>query len=157
DHFPGAERAIVISEALWKRRFGSDPSIVGKTIRVRGTDRLVIGVASRRSDYPLGTQMWLPFLSNALANDAVDDWEYEAIARLAAGVNLAAAKAFVESVGQRNAKDFPAKRANSATSVVSLHDFVVGPVTRRALVLLLGAIGLVLLIVTANLANLLLN
>jgi len=157
DHLQGAERTIVISEALWKRRFGSDPSIVGRPIKVRGTDRVVIGIASRRSDYPLGTQMWLPFVTSGLANDPVDDWEYQAIARLAPGVNLTTAKAFVESVGQRNAKDFPAKRANSATSVVSLHDFVVGAGTRRALLVLLAAIGLVLLIATANLANLLLN
>jgi putative ABC transport system permease protein len=157
DHLQGAERAIVISEALWKRRFGSDPSIVGRTIKVRGTDRRVIGVASRRSDYPLGTQMWLPFVSNALANDPVDDWEYEAIARLAPGVNLATARAFVESVGQRNAREFEAKRRNSATSVVSLHEFVVGRGTRRALLVLLAAIGFVLMIAAANLANLLLN
>ena len=157
DHLQGAERTIVISEALWKRRFGSDPSIVGRPIKVRGTDRVVIGIASRRSDYPLGTQMWLPFVTSGLANDPVDDWEYQAIARLAPGVKLTTAKAFVESVGQRNAKDFPAKRAHSATSVVSLHDFVVGAGTRRALLVLLAAIGLVLLIATANLANLLLN
>src|SRR5262245_16990742 len=157
DHLQGAERTIVISEALWKRRFGSDPSIVGRPIKVRGTDRVVIGIASRRSDYPLGTQMWLPFVTVGLANDPVDDWEYQAIARLAPGVKLTTAKAFVESVGQRNAKEFPAKRANSATSVVSLHDFVVGAGTRRALLVLLAAIGLVLLIATANLANLLLN
>ena len=157
DHVQGAERAIVISEALWKRRFGSDPSIVGRRIRVRGTDRLVIGVASRQSDYPLGTNIWLPFLSSAVEQDPVDNWEYQAIARLAPGVTLGTAKAFVESVGRRNAQEFPAKRRNSATTVVSLHDFVVGSGTRRALWVLLAAIGFVLLIATANLANLLLN
>ena len=157
DHVQGAERAIVISEALWKRRFGSDPSIVGRRIKVRGTERLVIGVASRRSDYPLGTQMWLPFVSSALAQDPVDNWEYEAIARLAPGVKLGTARAFVESVGQRNAREFEAKRRNSATSVVSLHESVVGRGTRRALLVLMTAIGFVLLIATANLANLLLN
>src|SRR5215471_3076216 len=157
DHVQGAERTIVISQALWKRRFGSDPSIVGRKIKVRGTDRLVIGVASRRSEYPLGTQIWLPFVSSSLLSAAVDDWEFEAIARLAPGATLTTAKAFVEGVGQRAAKDFPAKRARSATSVISLRDFVVGPGTRRALLVLLAAIGLVLLIATANLANLLLN
>jgi putative ABC transport system permease protein len=157
DHVLGAERAIVISEALWRRRFGSDPSIVGRRIKIRGTDRLVIGVASRHSEYPLGTQIWLPFVSSALEKDPVDNWEYEAIARLAPGVKLGAARAFVESVGRRTAQEFPAKRRNSATSVVTLHEFVVGRGTRRALLVLLAAIGFVLLIATANLANLLLN
>ena len=157
DHVAGGERAIVISEALWKRRFGSDPSIVGRRIKVRGSDRLVIGVASRRSDYPLGTQIWLPFVSSGVAQDPVDNWEYEAIARLAPGVKFGTARAFVESVGKRNAQDFPAKRGNSATTVVTLHEFVVGRGTQRALLLLLAAIGFVLLIATANLANLLLN
>jgi putative ABC transport system permease protein len=157
DHVQGAERVIVISEALWKRRFGSDPSLLGRTIKVRGSDRRVIGIASRRSDYPLGTQMWLPFLSGAIAQDPVDNWAYEAVARLAPGATLSDARAFVESVGQRNAREFAAKRANTATSVVSLHDFVVGTGTRRALLVLLAAIGLVLIIATANLANLMLN
>src|SRR5262249_48066050 len=132
-------------------------SIVGRRIKVRGTDRLVIGVASRRSDYPLGTQIWLPFVTSAFAQDPVDDWEYEAIARLAPGVKFATAKAFVESIRQRAASEFPAKRRNSATSLVTLHEFVVGQGTRRALLVLLAAIGFVLLIATANLANLLLN
>ena len=157
DHLLNAERAIVISEGLWKRRFGSDPSIVGRRIKVRGTDRLVIGVASRRSDYPLGTNIWLPFISSEAAKDPVDNWEYEAIARLAPGASFGTARAFVESVGRRNAREFAAKRGNSATSLVTLHEFVVGRGTRRALFVLLAAIGFVLLIATANLANLLLN
>src|SRR5207244_1987738 len=66
-------------------------------------------------------------------------------------------RAFVESVGQRNAKEFPAKRRNSATSVVTLHEAVVGRVTKRALLVLLAAIGFALLSATANLVNLLLN
>ncbi|HWJ40199.1 MAG TPA: ABC transporter permease [Candidatus Limnocylindrales bacterium] len=146
-----------MSEALWKRRFGSDPAIVGRRIKVRGTDRVVIGVASRQSDYPLGTQIWFPFISSDAEKDPVDNWEYEAIARLAPGVSLETGRAFVESVGQRNAKEFPAKRRNSATSVVTLHEAVVGRETKRALLVLLAAIGFVLLSATANLANLLLN
>ncbi len=157
DHLENAERRIIISEALWKRRFGSDPAIVGRRIKVRGTDRVVIGVASRQSDYPLGTQIWFPFISSDAEKDPVDNWEYEAIARLAPGVSLETGRAFVESVGQRNAKEFPAKRRNSATSVVTLHEAVVGRETKRALLVLLAAIGFVLLIATANLANLLLN
>ena len=157
DHLENAERRSIISEGLWKRRFGSDPGIVGRRIKVRGTDRVVIGVASRHSDYPLGTQIWFPFVSSNLEKDPVDNWEYEAIARLAPGVRLESAKAFVESVGQRTAEEFPAKRRNSATSVVTLHEAVVGRETKRALLVLLAAIGFVLLIATANLANLLLN
>ena len=157
DHLENAERRIVLSEALWRQRFGSDPSIVGRRIKLRGSDRLVIGVASRRSDYPLGTQIWFPFVSSEAEKDAVDNWEYQAIARLAPGASFATAKAFVESVGQRNAHDFPAKRQNSATTVVTLHEAVVGRGTQRALLILLAAIGFVLLIATANLANLLLN
>jgi putative ABC transport system permease protein len=157
DHLENAERRIIISEALWKGRFGSDPAIAGRRIKVRGTDRVVIGVASRQSDYPLGTQIWFPFTSSDAEKDPVDNWEYEAIARLAPGVSLETARAFVESVGQRNAKEFPAKRTNSATSVVTLHEAVVGRETKRALLVLLAAIGFVLLIAAANLANLLLN
>jgi putative ABC transport system permease protein len=101
--------------------------------------------------------MWFPFVSSALAQDAVDNWAYQAIARLAPGVKFATPRAFVESVGRRTAEEYPAKRGSSATSLVSHHEFVVGSGTRRALLVLLAAIGCVLLIATANLANLLLN
>ena len=107
DHLENAERRIIISEALWKRRFGSDPAIVGRRIKVRGTDRVVIGVASRQSDYPLGTQIWFPFISSDAEKDPVDNWEYEAIARLAPGVSLETARAFVERRRTSQCKGIP--------------------------------------------------
>jgi predicted permease len=158
DHLENAERRIIISEALWKGRFGSDPAIVGRRIKVRGTDRVVIGVASRQSDYPLGTQIWFPFISSDAEKDPVDNWEYEAIARLAPGVSLETSRAFVESVGQRNAKEFPAKRTEQRDLPSSLFMKLSwdGKRSERCLSCSPRS-AFVLLIAAANLANLLLN
>jgi putative ABC transport system permease protein len=157
DHLQGAERTIVISEGLWKRRFGGDPSLIGRTIRVRGADRRVIGIVNRRGQYPLTAQIWMPIVSSDAATEPVDNFEWEGIARLAPGVSLSSAKAFVASIGERMAHDHPAKRKDTAMALVTLNEAVVGPQLRRTLYILLCTVGLVLLIASANLANLLLN
>jgi putative ABC transport system permease protein len=157
DHLEGAEGSVVISDGLWKRRFGGDRSLIGRTIRVRGTERRVIGVVDATGEYPLGTQLWIPIVTSSLANEPVDNFEYQGIARLAPGIPLEQAKAYVASVGERMAHDHPAKRRDTAMSVISLKEYVVGSQLRRALYILLATVGIVLLIASANLANLLLN
>ncbi len=157
DHLQGAERTMVLSERLWRRRFNSDPNIVGRRLRLRGVDRFVIGVASKADDFPLATDVWLPIVSSAAAKENVDNFAWVAIARLAPGVSEEKARAFVESVGQRMAHDFPANRSKTGATVISLTSSLVGPQVRDALLVLQAAVLLVLLIAAANLANLLLN
>ena len=157
DHLEGAENSVIISDGLWKRRFGSDPSIIGRTIRVRGADRRVIGVVDARGAYPLGTQLWMPIVTSSFADERIDNFEYQGIARLAPGVSVKDANAFVASIGERMAHDYPAKRKNTAMSLVPLNEYVVGTQLRRALLIILATVAVVLLIASANLANLLLN
>ena len=61
EDLPGANLAVVLSYALWQRRFGSDPSILGKTIRLDRESALVVGIMPRRFDFPKGTELWMPF------------------------------------------------------------------------------------------------
>ncbi|HZP62388.1 MAG TPA: ABC transporter permease [Terriglobales bacterium] len=157
DHANGAERTIVISEHLWRTRFGSDPTVLGRRLYFRGLDWVVIGVAGRDADFPMNTEIWLPAISSNAAAEPVDNFAWLGIARLAPGITLDEAKSFITAVGKRAAAEFPAKRSDTGTSVITLSEAIVGTQIRRALFLVLGAVGIVLLIGCANLANLILS
>lgn len=157
DHVNGAERSIVISEHLWRNRFGADPSVLGRRLHFRGFDWVVIGVVGGDADFPMGTEIWLPAISSSAAAEPVDNFVWFGIARLAPGIALDQAKSFVAAVGHRVAEESPAHRADSEISAITLNQAIVGMQVRRALLVVLGAVGIVLLIACANLANLILS
>ena len=157
DFLEGSERTIVISDALWRRRFGASLAIVGQKLRVRGVDRVVVGVMPKAADLPQGTDLWIPTFSRTSATEPPDNFAWRAVARLAPGVSMGRARSFVEAVGRQMAQKFPANRSGSQMSLVPLNESIVGAQVRRALIVLLTAVGLVQLIVAANLANLMLN
>jgi putative ABC transport system permease protein len=157
DHLRNAEDVVVLSERIWKRKLGGDPGIIGRKVKVRGVDHVVIGVVSSAADFPVGTDLWLPADTAAGAQENVDNFEWRGIARLAPGANLASANAFVSSVGQRMSRDFAANRGDVSMLVLSLSDAIVGTQVKQALWILFAAVTFVLLIAAANLANLSLN
>lgn len=157
DHVNGAERTVVISEHLWRDRFGSDPGVLGRKLHYRGLDWVVIGVVGRDSDFPMTTEIWLPAISSNAAAEPIDNFAWIGIARLAPGVTLDQAKSFIAAVGKRMAAEYPAHRSDTGTSVTTLNEAIVGMQVRRALFVVLGAVGIVLLIACANLANLILS
>jgi len=171
---PGQPPVVILSHAFWKRLFSSDPTIVGKTITLNGLDG---GAGTDKNQYTVAGVLSPDFLLNdeimptvasirhmdaflplPLAPDAVNrrgDENYNLMARLKPGVTMAQAQADVSVIAARiREKD---KRDKTFTiSVVPLLDQVVGDV-RRALLVLLGSVALVLLIACANVANLLLS
>jgi putative ABC transport system permease protein len=157
DHLEGSERTIVISDALWHRRFAASPAVIGQKLRVRGVDRVVVGIMPKSADFPQGTELWIPAFSSAAATEPPDNFAWSAVARLAPGVSMESARSFVEAVGRQMVQQFPANRAGTQMSLVPLNESIVGTKVRRALITLLIAVGLVQLIVAANLANLMLN
>jgi len=162
DEQAGHEPVVILSDGLWRSRFGSDPGLVGKPIKLDGRNYTVIGIAPPRFQYPDKTEAWLPPLK--LVPELFPDQDVTqtrgmgylaAVALLKPGVSLPQAAAEMETITSRLRQQYPESNNNRFNKVVSLHRHLVGD-TDTMLWLLLGAVTFVLLIACANVANLLL-
>jgi putative ABC transport system permease protein len=162
----GGPRIIVISDGLWRRRFGSDPNVVGREVRMGLSGRAVtvVGVMPPGFKFPPDESEALDYYTPFVAENAKDNADsmnnrgavfIPTVAKLRDGVPFEQAAAEVEAIANRLAAQYPDTSANRRARVVGLHEDLVGQV-RPALLMLLGAVGLVLLIACANVANLLL-
>ena len=152
----GANHVVVLSHGLWQRRFGSDPGIVGKSITLNGEAYTVIGVM------PAGFQflsedvsMWVPIAFTPQQAAQRQSHYLKIVARLKPGVTLERAQSEMSTIAARLQQQYPDSNADLGATVTSLHEEVVGNI-RPALLVLLGAVGFVLLVACANVANLLL-
>src|SRR5579864_4860004 len=151
---PGGPKLAVISYGLWTRRWGADPSIVGQPIVLNSEPYMVIGVLpeSFHSDPP--AEVFIPLQPDPQSQN--QGHYLRVSARLKPGVSLEAARAQLKVAGEQYRREFPRwMDPNETVNAVLEQDAVVGD-TRPALLILLGAVGLVLLIACANVANLLL-
>jgi putative ABC transport system permease protein len=154
DGLPGARRVAVISDGLWRRRFGADARIIGRPIRLSGEDHLVVGVMPRNFKFENPVDVWTVLRLEPGAEDNSN--MYLVLGRLRAGATLGSARGDVAALGERFRSDYPKlMEGQEAVGVRPYLEFVVGEV-RPALMILLGAVALVLLIACANVANLLL-
>jgi len=150
----GGDHVVVLSHGLWKRRFGSDPSVVGRSVALNGEPYMVVGVAARQFTF-LRADVYAPF---PLVGDdrSHRGWHNAlAFARLAPGATVASASAEMTRIADRLAQAYPDSNAGWGAYVVSLREQLVGD-SRPALLLLLAAVALVLLIACANVASLIL-
>jgi putative ABC transport system permease protein len=156
DEGPDATPVVVLSERLWTRRFGADPTLIGKTIVLDGLARTVIGVVPPDFSFPnTETLVWLPaaFSPAELANP--NAYNYYAVARLRPGVDLAAAQAELSAVALAMQSERPDGAGQSQFTVSRLQEHL-SRTARPTLYILLAAVGAILLITCANVANLLL-
>jgi putative ABC transport system permease protein len=151
----GKDRVVVLSHALWSGTFGGDRSVLGKGIAIDGASYTVIGVmpAEFSSPFP-NVQVWAPRPDSAVATAARGDRFLRVIGRLKPGVSLGSAQADMDLITPRLAREYK-EDAGVSAYLVSAGEQITGSV-RPALLVLVGAVGLVLLIGCANLANLLL-
>jgi putative ABC transport system permease protein len=150
-------RVVLFSEGLWRRRFGSDPNLIGRMVQLDSQSYTVIGVLPESFKVPEKADIWLPF--SFTAADWKNDRQHyyvQAVGRLKQGVSVAQAKADFEAIMQRLAPTFSASRKNWGITVIPMHEQVVGKIG-VTLWILFGAVGLVLLIACVNVANLLLT
>jgi putative ABC transport system permease protein len=154
DDKPGTISAAIISHGLWKRRFGSDPAIVGKQIQISSRPITVIGVMPPGFEYPEETQIWVTSAVN-LSEEPRDNRAWSAIARLNPGVDVKQTQIRLSAVNAQLDKQFHETNKGWDVFVSTIHERLVREV-KPSLIALLGAVGLVLLIACANVANLLL-
>jgi len=153
---PGKSRVVIISHGLWQRRFGSDPNIIGRQITLDGNSYDVVGVMPRGFSFFLEVDIWTPlaFTSEQLAPNN-HGFEYLiGIARLKPEVTLGQAQAEMDTLADRLRQEFY-DNTNWGITLVPLQEQFTGQI-RPALLILLAAVGCVLLIACANVANLLL-
>jgi putative ABC transport system permease protein len=149
----GRSNVVVLTEALWRTRFGADSSIIGRTLTLDQAPHVVVGVVPNDVMRPFDSDMFAP------KPDGHGDYQvrtaswWTVAGRLAPGVSLTQASADVERVTRELASEFPASNRNTTAVVIPLRDAVVGS-GRRSLLVLLGAVAFVLLIACVNVANL---
>ena len=159
DDKPGAPPVVIIGGGIWKNRYGSDPSVIGRTIKENSIAVTVIGVMPPDVKFPFNTDMWLPtsVLPAEARNTKRGVRNYQAIGRLAPGVTLEQARAELQTIGQRLTQQYPDSNKDFKPQLVKFNDRVTGPQITLIFLSLMGAVGFVLLIACANVANLLLS
>jgi putative ABC transport system permease protein len=151
---PGGARVLVMSYGLWQRRFGADPSILGKTIALGGAPYAVAGILSPGFHSFPPADVWIPLQADL--NSTNQAGILTVSARLSGATTLTEANAWMNSLGKRYVETRQQQfRIDPRMQVALMQQQVTGDI-RPALLILLGAVGLVLLIACANVANLLL-
>jgi predicted permease len=152
-----AGRAVLLSHGLWRRRFGGDPSVVGKTVRLNGPEYTVVGVLP--PDFIISARRYEVYRAMGLSDTQRVNRRGRylmGIARLRPGVTAEQARAEMNAVGARLTAQYPDENAGRGATVYPLTALITGG-ARTALLMLLGAVGFTLLIACANVANLLLG
>lgn len=155
---PDTSAVAVLSHAFWQKRFGGDPDVVGKTLTLDSfwqRDFTIVGVMPPEFQLPTGEELWVSAGWMMGGNPHRSAPRYEVVARLKPGVSLAQAQAELNLIQARIAQQFPEAGVGPRTRVAPLRDEWVGS-AQRPLLVLSGAVGLILLIACANVANLLL-
>ena len=150
-------RVAVISEKLWRRRFGADPGALGRSLILSGNPYNLVGILRQGVQLPGAADVWVPFVFDPEEAKARGSVYFGSIARLAQGATLDQVRTESDVIGRRLAQQYPADNAGyfRTMTVMPLQEAMVGDVSKK-LLLLLGAVALVLLIACANVANLLL-
>jgi putative ABC transport system permease protein len=150
----GKSQVVILSHRLWENRFGADPSIVGRTLTLSGKPCTVVGVMPAHSPFDRSyAQLWIPLSFEP--RDMTRDYHWMlSFARLKPGVSLEKAQAGMDAIGARIAAAYPESNKGWGVTVERFEDRIVGPQLRRSLFVLLAAVGAILLIGCANLANL---
>jgi predicted permease len=153
---PGANRVVIMSHGLWQRRFGSDPNITGKTLTLNGESYMVVGVMPSHFQFPSReVDLWVPLALTSQEATNRGRHYLQVIARMKTGVTYEQAQAEMTTIAARLSQQYPDQNTDLGATVTPLHEHVAGDI-KPALLVLLGAVGFVLLIACANVANLLL-
>ncbi len=149
----GKEQEIILGHALWEQRYASDPNILGKNVKVDGKSFTVVGVMAKGFDYPMPAEAWLPLYFDTKERLRRDNRWLWVLGRLAPGVSFAESAAEMQGIARRQAQVYPDTDKGFELRPMELAKFMTGDLTRQYTLLLMGAVGFVLLIACANVAN----
>ena len=153
DSEPGSEPVVILNESLWRRRFGGDSGIIGRSILVGGANKTVVGIIGTSLAFPRDVELWTPRAPTA-AQLAVRSAHYlRVVARLQPGASVDDARLELSRVAERLAREYPESNRGRGVNVVALQEDQAGPV-RRPLLMLFVAVALVMLVACANIGGL---
>jgi putative ABC transport system permease protein len=155
DDRPGADPVIILSDALWRDRYGASPAIIGTAIRGNGVMRTVIGVMPPKFAFPIREALWIPLTIDPVAPPRGQGPSYGVIARLKPGVSVSQAKTQAVTIAAQLEHDFPATNRGIGADVMPYTKTILGPEIYALLYTMLGAGIGVLLIACVNVSNLL--
>lgn len=150
---PGLESVVMLTHGLWQRRYGADPAIIGKAVMINDRARTVIGVLPEGFTFPLIDQLYMPLRRDESPRSARN---VNAVALLRPGVTIEQARSEIEGIASRLEAAYPESNRGIGVQVVPIRASYVGAGQARMNIVLMAAVGFVLLIMCANLANLML-
>jgi putative ABC transport system permease protein len=157
DDRPGAPAVVMLGNGVWKNRYGSDPTIVGRSVRVNDIPSAVIGVMPEDFKFPFNADAWQPLsIVRDLESQKRNARGLDVMGRLAPGVSEEQARAELLTIGQALSKDYPDTNKNIQPRLQTYNERVAGGPIKAMFLSLMGAVAFVLLIACANVANLLL-
>lgn len=158
DEVPGAAPVVILRYDVWEHRFGKNPAILGRIVRINNLPATVIGVMPRGFSFPQNQDLWVPLVRTAQVHNRGNRNTWFVFGRLREGVTREAARVEMEAIGRRLGAAYPLTNQgrNLLPHVYNFHEFFIGPNATRIYEAMWGAVGFVLLIACANLANLLL-
>jgi putative ABC transport system permease protein len=149
----GKEQEIILSYGLWERRFASDSKILGKTVKVDGKSYTVVGVMDKGFNFPQPAEAWMPMALDLKQQSQRDERFVWVLGRLKPGVTVAQAAAEMSTITQRQANTYPDDYKGWQLRVMPIREYATSDLTRQYTLLLMGAVGFVLLIACADVAN----
>jgi len=152
---PQAARVAMISEGLWKRRFGGEASLIGRTLTLGGDDYTVVGIAPPALTLISGGDVWVPLTIDPAREIRLNHVLFS-VARLQPGISMPQAQAEMDTIASRIAGEYPEMK-EWGVRLTTFHDTFVSAQLQAALLVLLAAVVCVMLIAAANIANLLLS
>jgi putative ABC transport system permease protein len=158
DDQAGAERVVILGYSLWQNRYGGEASVLGRALRVNGQPAIIIGVMPEGMMFPTDSQLWMAFVPNEEQRKRSNNRPLAIFGRLKSDSTRAQGQAEMDAIAGRLAKEFPDTNKELAGAIVqTFNERFNGGEIRQIFLAMMGAVGFVLLIACANVANLLLS